>query len=115
MTDTSSIYSYSFLLFALVWTLLLAGTALGADLPIGKSAGAGKDRERQRCLQIKQNLFEDVTQYRELRKEWERFVPIYVKTQLENVKPHQNEVEFPMNHNRFNILGPMGKKYISAS
>ena len=85
--------------------LLLAVSALAAD----PSTKLGKDRERQRCLQIKQHLFEDVTQFRELRKEWERFVPVYVKTQLENIKSHQNEVEFPMNHNRFNILGPMGE------
>lgn len=67
-------------------------------------------REKERCEKIKDLLFHSIDDAKEARKQWLRFLPVFMKTQMAQYEGVQGELEFPIGHDRFNLLGPIGPR-----
>lgn len=66
-----------------------------------------------RCEELRHLLFHPTSTVDEIRFEWERFLPVFVKTQLFDIyKQTGPEMEFPNSkeHARFDMLGPIGPR-----
>ena len=68
--------------------------------------------EMLHCLELKQKLFHSARDAERVRLEWERYLPVFLKTTLFSTpyKPADKgkEMEYPYGHSRFNIFGPIG-------
>jgi hypothetical protein len=66
--------------------------------------------EKQHCEKIRNMLFNesDIEIARKARIQFQRFLPVYIKTQFAKYEG-KGEMEFPhLTHDRFNLLGPVG-------
>lgn len=95
---------------AVVLTLSIAITAI--KFVQSRSPQTGSLAEFAICEQHK-SLFYDVEPAKEAFNLWERFLPRYVKTQMDrysadNQAKNQVETEMPFDFERFNMLGPLG-------
>lgn len=67
------------------------------------------------CQSVRRHLFYSTKNVDQQRFEWERYLPVFMKTSLSGypgvkVGQHESEVEFPYGHLRFNLLGPTGPR-----
>eukprot|EP01040_Poterioochromonas_malhamensis_P004117 gene4117-4408_t len=97
-----------FLYFSLLPSLILAQTSHRAQFK------GVLTNDSIHCSQIKHQLFQSTATTDAQRYEWERFLPVFVKTQLFDLQKNKRagELEFPetMEHGKFHLLGPVGPR-----
>jgi hypothetical protein len=69
-----------------------------------------KSDEQMRCEMVRDELFRNVNQSHEIYRQWKRYLPVFMKTQYGLFTDNRGEQEFPLGHERFNMLGPVGAK-----
>jgi hypothetical protein len=63
-------------------------------------ATSNNDAEERICMDLGDKLFEGIEEAKQLRDEFERFMPVYIKTQF--------DIKALGAHDEFNVLGPVG-------